>query len=306
MTEIVDAAQLEKQKNLISFLEKKGTKCPLCGTEFHYEHLHTGRGRLISEEITPELRRVYKENKKFGSIHPLAYTLMVCHNCLYSSYSSDFMDLDEVEKQSLIKQSQNRRSKIEKILGVINFTNRRNLALGAASYLLALDCYHYRSVRIAPTPKKALISLRAAWLFGDIEKKFPNFGFQNLSELLFVKSASFYIPTIEILSTGSEPQAQFLNLLGPDVDKNWGFEGVVYINSYLSFKYAEKLTSEKEKIVTIYENARRNLARLYGHGRSSSAKPSLIIQFSRDLREKISSKLKELGALTDEDGDTTT
>ena len=301
MAEVLDAAQLEKERNQISFLEKKNTRCPLCNTEFHVEHLLSGRGRLISEIVTPELRRIYKDNKKFGTIHPLVYVIVVCPNCLYSSYPSDFMDLDNLEKQNLVAQTESRKNKIQKIFGILNFNKRRNLPLGAASYLLALDCYHYRSVRIAPTPKKALVSLRSAWLLSDLDKKFPVLGYGKLSEFMYIKATFYYIPTVEILSTGSQPQAQFLNLLGPDIDKNWGFEGVLYMNSYLSFKYAHSLSKIKEDHVNIYQIARRNLARLYGHGRSSSAKPTLIIELARDLRDKISNKLREVTGINEDE-----
>ena len=51
---------------------------------------------------------------------------------------------------------------MEKIVGPVDFAEDRNMVTGAATYLLAIDCYQMRGMGVAPTPKKAICALRAA------------------------------------------------------------------------------------------------------------------------------------------------
>lgn len=286
----------EEKRALVSFRAKQSTACPVCKTNFYRENLHSGGGRLISGSINSELRRLYKTNPKYGEIFPQIYTLSVCPYCLYASFPHDFNELDNEESSSLSKTKELRSRGIEKILGKIDFQQDRNLILGAASYLLALDCYRYRALPSAPTPKRAVCSLRAAWLFSDITTRFPKLGYERVRDILYFKAVRYYQPTLEIMASGAEPHAQFMNILGPDVDKNWGFDGVVYINSYLLYKNIKKLCSDDAKQVELLHKARQNLARLYGHGKVSFNKPSLLVNCARELRDEISSALAELNA----------
>ena len=287
----------EKQKKvLISYYAKQATECPVCGTHFQQELLHSGRGRLVSVNITPELRRLYKPNKKYGKIYPQTYSILTCPDCLYSAFPNDFADVVEEEVLLIKKLKDSRRQKIEKLLGPLSFHERRNLVLGAASYLLALDCYARKESRVAPTPKKAVCCLRSAWLFGDLAEDFPKRNFGKLRDFLYVQAARYYSPSLNILSTETEPRIQFLSILGPDTDKNWNFEGVVYINSYLSYKYASKLAPDNQEAqIKLQQIARRNLGQLYGHGKASFAKPSLIVEYARTLYDKITEELEKRG-----------
>ena len=295
-TEEVKKEEEETQKKaLISYYAKQDTKCPICKAHFHQELLHSGRGRLVSEKITPELRRTYKANKKYGKIYPQAYSIISCPKCLYSAFPNDFMDVEEEEALLIKRLSDSRRQKIERLLGALSFYEKRNLVLGAASYLLALDCYAKKGSRVAPTPKKAVCSLRSAWLFGDLAEAFPKRAFHKVRDFLYLEAARFYSPSLDILSNGAEPQSQFVQILGPDTDKNWNFEGVIYINSYLSHKYtAELVPHDQEKQIKLRQTARRNLAQLYGHGKASFAKPSLIVEYARTLHDEITEDLEGL------------
>ena len=144
----------------ISYRVKDKILCKVCSGEFHREQLHSGGGRLIAGKLTPELRRLYEINKKFGRIYPLAYSIMTCPQCLYSGFQNDFhmVGADEIEK--LQKQTLERRTGIEKIVGPVDFNEDRNLVLGAASYILAINCYQSRGINVAPTPKIAICALR--------------------------------------------------------------------------------------------------------------------------------------------------
>ncbi|MCB1172319.1 MAG: DUF2225 domain-containing protein [Leptospiraceae bacterium] len=278
----------------ISYRVKEGTTCPLCSFEYRREKLHSGGGRLIAGNLTKELRRLYQVSKKFGRVYPLAYEVSTCPNCLYSSYENDFNTLESGELQELKAKSADRRMQIEKILGPLDFNEDRNLVLGAASYLLAIDCYQKRGIDVAPTPKKAISAMRGAWLFGDLHDEFPGKGFDKVQSLLYMKAVGWYSPMLEIMSTGSEAHDKFIRLLGPDTDKNWGFDGVIYLNGYLSNKYLDQITTTEEQRIAILERNKQHLGKLYGAGRSSSSKPSVIINLAKDLYEDISKQLEEL------------
>lgn len=284
----------------ISYRVKEGIACPVCSFDYRREKLHSGGGRLIAADLTNELRRLYQVSKKFGRVYPLAYEVCTCPQCLYSAYEIDYKNLATDELQEIKAASQDRRMQIEKILGPLDFNEDRNLVLGAASYLLAIDCYQKRGIEVAPTPKKAISSMRAAWLIGDLEDEFPGKGFAKVQDLLYMKAVTYYSPMLEIMGTGSEAHEKFIKLLGPDTDKNWGFDGVIYLNGYLSNKYLARITNSEEQRIAVLERNKQHLGKLYGAGRSSSSKPSVIINLAKDLYEDISKQLDQLKGVEQE------
>ena len=278
----------------ISYRVKEGIPCPVCSFDYRREKLHSGGGRLIAADLTVELRRLYQVSKKFGRVYPLAYEVSTCPQCLYSAYEMDFKSLPPDELQEIKAATPDRRMNLEKILGPIDFNEDRNLVLGAASYLLALDCYQKRGLDVAPTPKKAISALRGAWLFGDLEEEFPGRGFAKVQDLLYMKAVGYYSPMLEIMGTGSEAHDKFIKMLGPDTDKNWGFDGVIYLNGYLSNKYLNRITKTPEQRLAVLERNKQHLGKLYGAGRSSSSKPSVLINLAKDLYEDISKQIDEI------------
>ncbi len=278
----------------ISYRAKEKTRCPVCGYEFNREQLHSGGGRLIAGKLTSELRRTYEVSKKYGRVYPLAYTMIICPQCLFTSFPNDFGPLPQDEAMDLQKKTVDRRTGIEKIVGPVNFQEDRNLVTGAASYILAIDSYQNRGMGIAPTPKKAICSIRAAWLFSDMNEEFPGKGFDKLADFMYMKAVQYYNPTLDIMSNGREPHEQFINLLGPDTDNNWGFDGVVYLNGYLTKKYLSKLADTVETQLDLLEKSRRHLGKLYGMGKASKSKPSVIIDLSKDLYEAMTGQLEKM------------
>lgn len=278
----------------ISFRSKDHSRCPICNHTFTREQLLTGGGRLIAGDLSKELRRGYNESRKFGKVIPLIYPMVVCPQCLFTSFQNDFNQVDLPSLDKLKKSTVNRRTGIEKIIGPIDFTEERNLVHGAASYLLAVDCYQQRGIDVAPTPKKAVCSMRAAWLFGDMEKEFPSMGFDRIRDFMYLKAVQYYRPVLEIMTRGNENHDQFTSLLGPDTDKNWGFDGVIYLNGYLTYRFIEAISKDPAKQVKYLEEAKRYLGKLYGMGRSSKSKPSIIIDLSKDLYDDLNKRLNEL------------
>lgn len=281
------------QRN-ISYRAKEATNCPICGEKFFKEFLLTGGGRLIAGNLTAELRRLYVPSKKFGVVIPLIYPISVCPNCYYSSFGDDFNKIQDQEIQKIKSETSSRKEDIHKIFGKLNFQDNRNLITGTASYILALDCYQKRGYTISPTPKKAICSLRAAWLLGDIHEKFPDIGYDKIQRFLYLKSASYYKKLLEIMSSGSEPHDQFVHLLGPDTDKNWGFDGVIYLNSYFNFKFLDEFASSDQEKVKKLEETKRMVGKLYGLGKVSKSKPSVLVNLARDLYEAINKKIEEI------------
>ncbi len=278
-------------KKKISFRQKNPTECPVCSAEFHREELFSGGGRLIAGGLTDELRRKYQENKKYGKIYPLAYLVTVCPSCYYASYPKDFGDLSSEEIEKLRELTPARKNAINKYFGKIDFNSDRNLLLGAASYMLAVDCYILRDKKVAPTFKSAVSSIRAAWLFGDLAMEIPDRPYKKISVFFYKKAYNFYMKVIDYIQTGKEP-AEAAGNMGPDSDKNWGYDGILYLTAILTVKIGSKDPDIKKRIEN-FENSKRYLSRLFGIGKSSKSRPSELLDKTRDLYDKINEMLEK-------------
>src|SRR4030042_515846 len=144
-------------KNLkISYRQKNPTVCPICSFEFHREEMFSGGGRLIAGRLTDELRRNFDVSKKYGKVYPLVYGLTVCPSCFYSAFQKDFENIEAAEIDKIRDLTAARKNAINKFFGGLDFNSDRGLHTGAASYMLAVDCYSYRNKKMAPTFKIAL------------------------------------------------------------------------------------------------------------------------------------------------------
>jgi uncharacterized protein (DUF2225 family) len=284
---------MEKKKR-ISFRQKEPTKCPICKNEFHREELLSGGGRLIVGNLTDELRRMYEKNDKFGVIYPMAYVLTVCPRCLYTAYPKDFEKVDSDEIERIRDKSQARVNTLKKFFGNVSFESDRNLVLGAASYMLSVDVYHLRNKTCAPTFKKAMSSIRAAWLTSDLASQFPDKPFKKISFFFYKKAYQFYDLSLEFAQNGKEPMDSVGNM-GPDTDKNWGYDGMLYMYAILTVKIGAREPDLKKRIDN-FEHTKRYLSRIFGMGKSSKDKPSLILDMTRDLYDKMNTLLEKWNA----------
>jgi uncharacterized protein len=286
----------------ISFRQKNSTKCPICSHEFYKEELHSGGGRLIAGKLTDELRRTYEPSPKYGKICPLAFILVVCPRCLYTANPKDFDAPlpDEIEKIRI--QSQARIDTVKKYFGNLNFEDDRTLKHGAASYMLAVDLYGLRTKKIAPTFKRAIFAIRAAWLFNDLAQENPDAPYKKISSFFYTKAYAFYEAVLELLQNGGEPSDA--SSMGPDSDKNWGYEGILYLYSVLTMKIGAKETDAAKRIANL-EKTKRYLSRVFGMGKTSKTKPGPLIDMTRDLYDKIKTMVDELtqGAATSQTKD---
>lgn len=281
----------------VSFRSKTSVRCPICSNEFFREELFSGGGRLIAGKLTDELRRTYEQNAKFGKIYPMAYVLNVCPHCLYTSNQKDFDSLLPDEIENIRRLSQARIDTVKKYFGNLDFNTDRTLAHGAASYLLAIDVYGMRNKKISPTFKRAVASIRAAWLFSDLAKENPNIPYGKISQFFYAKSYSFYGAVLDLLQNGGE-SVEAAGSLGPDTDKNWGYEGVLFLYSSLTVKIGAKEPDVKKRLENL-ERTKRYLSRIFGSGKSTKDKPGPLIDMTRDMYDRINALIEENNKQTD-------
>ncbi len=282
----------------VSFFVKEETICPVCGASHHKEEMLTGGGRLIAGKLTSELRRLYQESKKYGLVYPLAYAIQVCPKCYYAANHRDFLKLGPEEATVLKNTADHRIKLLDTLFNGVNFSEHRNLIHGAASMILAVDCYHLRELNIAPTAKKAVCSLRAAWLLDDLFQFAPQRPYDKVRDFYYMEAVRYYQSTLEHMQSGKEPVEAELGSMGPDLDKPWGYDGIIYLNAYLTKKYVKMMTDSNEEARTMLERAKRHLSKLYGTGKSSKMKPSAIVDMAKDLYDDINGLLNEFGAET--------
>lgn len=286
--------QQGKKEISISYYSKEQIECPVCSAKFKREEMHSGGGRIIAGDLTDELRRLYEPSAKYGEIYPLIYNLTVCPKCLYSGFTQDFRIIDKPAAEQLLEKMDERYRAMEGLFGHIDFNAPRSLHEGAASYYLALLCYDGLDPKYSPTIKQAICALRAAWLFSTLGEKEPEENYSYVSKLFYQKALFLYRRALELETTGKEMIAG-LKSFGPDIDKNYGYDGVIYLGALLEYRYGQKKDIEaRQKQLKMHKIA---LAKLFGLGKSSKSKPGPILEHARVLYDLLKDALNE----TDED-----
>jgi len=284
---------MSDQEVRISYFQKNPTSCPVCASKFKREEMLSGGGRLIARDITDELRRIYVPSKKVGTLYPLVYPVTVCPYCLYAAFHEDFPFIQDKYKPVALSQKEKRKSDIKLLFPIVDFKKQRNLFSGTASYILAIAGYSFQPKHRAPTFKKALSALRAAWLFDDLDKRYPGQNYDKIKLLMYKKSMLFYQRCIALAQSGGE-RIDAVKNFGPDLDKNYGYEGMLYIFSLLLYKYGD--IGEKQETILRLKEAKRTISKVFGSGKSSKAKPSYILERSKELYEKLTARIEEIEA----------
>jgi len=274
-----------------TFFSKNPLVCPVCETSFYKEDLLSGGGRLIAGELTEELHRTYEPSKKYGELYPLVYAVLVCPSCLYAAYQQEFPEIKEEAIEVLRVQTDRRVQSVSLVFKDLDFTNYRGLKEGAASYYLAMMCYDLLNRHYSPTLKRALSALRAAWLLDSLHRKAFSENYDYLSRLFYRKARFFYMQAIEMAQNGQEPLEANVNF-GPDLDKNYGYDGLLYVAGLLEYKYGPRKFPEKR--IKSLENAKRIVSKLFGTGKASKSKPSAILDKARELYEEMNKEIKQL------------
>ena len=248
----------------------------------------------MASNLTKELRRLYKPSIKYGTVYPLVYVVQVCPDCLYAAYPKDFTQLSE-EEAAKISASKDHRIKLMKVLfNKVDFQEDRNLISGTASYLLAIDCYNFRNSKLAPTAKMGISSLRVAWLLDDLFQKVSYRPYDKARDFYYMEASKFYSQTLDNMQTGKEPVDSVAYMMGPDTDHNWGYDGVLYLNSYLVYRNINISAKSVMGKIKNLQLSKRYLSKIYGVGKSSKSKPSVIVDMARDLYNEINKVMDKL------------
>lgn len=284
----------------LTFFSKNKTQCPVCDEAFYREEMRTGRGRMIAGELTKELRRNYEESQQYGAVYPLIYPVTVCPSCLYATYQADFANPPDKSLETLQEEGYKRSSAVDKLFDYLDFTEPRRLQEGIASYILAILCYDHFTKQASPKFKQGLSALRGAWLAGDLHRQAPSENYDYLQQILYRKARFFYSVAVEWEQNGREPLSG-AGHLGPDLDKNYGYDGVLYLSGLLEYKYGPKQDPERRE--EALNRAKRTIARIFGMGKASKNKPQAILDNAREVYEEISKELGD-GQSDPEDGET--
>jgi len=274
----------------LTFFSKTPITCPICDASFYREELRTGRGRLNAGELTEELRRTFLPSQKHGEVYPLVYPVTVCPACYFAAYHADFLDTPSDLVPVLKGEEQRRINDISTLFPSLDFTAPRGLEEGCASYFLAVASYEHFPREFSPTFKRGLCCLRAAWTADDLHRKRPDDNFDYLSRLFYRKARFFYAHSIALEQNGKETLSGAQNL-GPDLDKNYGYDGVLYLSGLLEYRFGP--TSDHEKRQIALQRAKRTIARIFGMGKASKNKPAAILDNAREVYEEITEELGE-------------
>lgn len=275
----------------ISFQSKEEYTCPICGKIFTREELFSGSGRLIAGIITDELHRLYEPSVKYGEVFPLVYQATVCPECWFAAMDKDFMDFPRDAKIMAKKDEEERIADTKLIFPETDFYSPRDLFSGTASLYLVVRCYEYFPKEFSPTIKQAIASLRAGWMLDEMNRKFPDQHYDWLS-VLFKKKAGFLYNEAIRREGKAQETLSAIKIFGPDTDKNYGYDGALYLSALLRFKYS--FIDNPELRTPTLEEARRTIAKIFGIGKSSKEKPGPLLEHARNLYENISKELNEI------------
>ena len=281
----------EEKVKKITFFANKPTLCPICAEKFFREEMLSGGGRLIAGRLTDELRRLYEPSAKYGDINPLIYPVQVCPACYYATFIEDFERFDPKCREKIERDTVQRRQSVNLLFNDIDFRRPRSLKEGVSSCYLAMSCYDYFKKDVMPTVKRAILALRTAWLLSDYHRKAPGENYDYAARIFYRKALFYYRMAIERDQKGIEPLQTKANY-GPDTDKNYGYDGVLYLSGILEFKYGSK--KDPEKRIKSLEYTKRLFAKIFGLGKKSKSKPSALLDMAREVYNQINQELKSL------------
>jgi uncharacterized protein (DUF2225 family) len=203
---------------------------------------------------------------------------------------ADFPTINSEGKEKARADYDSRMKDTTLIFPNIDFHENRSLMEGAASQYLVLRCYDYFGKETSPTIKQGLSSLRCAWLLDELGKKFPGQHYDWLAKLFRKKACYLYNQALEREQNGKETLSG-MKAFGPDTDKNYSYEGMLYLCAYLRYHFGAANNEEERK--TSLEDARRTIAKLFGMGKSSKDKPGAFLEIARKLYDTINKQLSE-------------
>jgi uncharacterized protein (DUF2225 family) len=286
----MDLNRFEDREIKISFLSKDEIRCPVCEAVLQREELLSGGGRMIAGSLTDELHRLYEASAKFGQVFPLNYPVTVCPECWFAAWDKDFINFPESRLEKAVRDKDQRIAELQRVFPPVDFAGPRGLAEGAASHYLALRCYDYFPKEFSPTIKQGISALRGGWLFEHLHARYAGQHFDWLSRLFKKKAQFLYYEAVLREQSGKEPLSGIKNF-GPDTDKNYGYEGMLYLTGLLQFKYGAR--DDTAKRAEFLGEAKRTIAKIFGLGKSTKSKPGPLLEHARQLYDNINTELDE-------------
>ena len=276
----------ETKKPVISYWAKEKCVCPVCKKSFDHEIMMSGQGRMNAGKLTDELHRVFEPSKKYGRVYPLIYDVGACPNCYTALFWGDFKPFkDRAVEDRIFEHMEKRKAAVSEIFPYFNLKHERTLFDGVAMYYLALLTYNDVSPDILPTMKQGIISLRLAWLCEELNQRCADHNYDYVSQVFYRKALFFYQQAVINETTRVEKSSTLANM-GPDMDKNYGWDGVIYLCGLLEYKYGQK--DDIQLRLKKLSESKTAIARIFGLGKSSKNKPGPLLEHARDLYDNLS------------------
>lgn len=282
--------QVEKKAS-ISYWSKDKVICPVCKKSFEKEIMRSGNGRMNAGDLSDELHREFKPSAKYGRVYPLIYEIGCCPHCYTAFFWNDFNEIKKTDViDRLYDQAEKRRSAVENIFPYFNLKSERTLFDGAAMYFFALQSYDCVDPEMLPTLKQAIISLRLSWLTTEIHQQCSEYNYDYISQVFYRKALFFYQQAV-INEEKRVEKSSTLSNMGPDMDKNYGWDGVIYLCGLLEYKYGQK--EDLQLHLKKLSESKTAIARIFGLGKSSKNKPGPLLEHARDLYDKLVKELND-------------
>lgn len=280
-----------EKKVSISYWSKDKCVCPVCKKSFEHEIMRSGNGRMIAGGLTEELHRIYEPSAKFGKIYPLIYEIGACPFCYTAFFWKDFTEkINPQDLDKIFDNSQKRKDACEQIFPYFNLKRERTLFDGAAMYYLALMTYNDTGFYFIPTMKSAILSLRLAWLSSEINQNCANHNYDIVSKMFYSK-ALFYYQQAVLNETSRTEKSSTLPNMGPDIDKNYGWDGVIYLCGLLEHNYGQQ--DDIQLRLKKLSESKTAIARIFGLGKSSKNKPGPLLEHARNLYDNLAKLIKD-------------
>ncbi len=275
-----------EKKTAISYWSKDKITCPVCNKPFEHEIMRSGNGRMIAGGLTEELHRIFEPSAKYGRVYPLIYEIGCCPNCYTALFWSDFKEkITQDDSDKLFMTADKRKKACEEIFPYFNLRHERSLFDGTAMYYLALMTYDDMGTYTIPTMKKAIITLRLAWLCDEINQRCDGHNYDVVAQMFYRKALFFYQQAV-INESNKQEKSSTLPNMGPDMDKNYGWDGVIYLCGLLEYKYGQQ--EDIQLRLKKLNESKTAIARIFGLGKSSKNKPGPLLEHARNLYDNLS------------------
>lgn len=275
----------------ISFWSKDKCMCPVCKKPFEKEIMRSGNGRMIAGNLTEELHRNFEPSAKYGRIYPLIYEIGACPNCYAAFFWNDFSEkMDPEDLDKVLQNFDKRKAACETVFPYFNLKKERTLYDGVAMYYLALMTYDCMGAYIIPTMKQAILSIRLAWLCKELNQRCDGHNFDYMAQSFYSKALFFYQQAVYNETAKIEKSSNLANM-GPDMDKNYGWDGVIYLCGLLEYKYGQK--DDIQLRLKKLAESKTAIARIFGLGKSSKSKPGPLLEHARNLYDNLSKEVND-------------